>query len=189
VGERAVTPPLLVGICGRSRSGKSVIAHALVRALRESGTTALHVRLDDWIMPAAERGPHDTAEIRNRVDRLPAIFASLRNGEKLAAPGYNAANRVAGPPVTYDPSGHAVIVVDGVFAAHPSIRPLVGLTAFVGVPEAVERGRFEALYRWKQFAEPDIEALWRARSADEWAAVNAQRESCDVVIDPTAGTS
>jgi mannose-1-phosphate guanylyltransferase / phosphomannomutase len=189
VHERAAAPPFLVGICGRSRSGKSVIAHALVRALREGGTTALHVRLDDWIMPAAERGSHDTAEIRNRVDRLPAIFASLRNAETLTAPGYDAAKRVAGLPVTYDPSGCAVIVVDGVFAAHPSIRPLVGLTVFVKASDAVERRRFEALYRWKQLAEPDIEALWRARSAEEWAVVDAQRRSCDMVLDPTASKS
>jgi uridine kinase len=184
IRARAGSGPVFVGICGRSRAGKSVIAHALVRSLREAGEDCLHVRLDDWIMPAAERGPRDTAEIRNRVDRLPAIFAALRKGEKVTAPGYDAANRVAGPPVTYDAAGCAVIVVDGVLAAHPSIRPLAGLAAFVDIPRAVERSRFTALYRWKQFADPDIEALWRARSGEEWAVVDAQRGSCDVVLAP-----
>jgi uridine kinase len=162
------------------------MAHALARALEESGTTALRVRLDDWIMPAAERGSRDTAEIRNRVDLLPEIIASLRRGERITAPGYDSARRVAGPAVTYEPSGCAVIVVDGVFAAHRSIRPLVDLAAFVAVPAAVERSRFEALYRWKQFADADIEALWRARSSEEWAAVDAQRESCDMVLEPAS---
>src|SRR5262249_4191211 len=55
VRERA-TRPLIVAVCGRSRSGKSVIAHALARTLLEDGIGCLHVRLDDWIMPAAERG-------------------------------------------------------------------------------------------------------------------------------------
>jgi hypothetical protein len=27
-----------------------------------------------------------------------------------------------------------------------------------------------------------MEELWRARIADEWAAVDAQREHCDVII-------
>jgi mannose-1-phosphate guanylyltransferase/phosphomannomutase len=174
--------PLFVAICGRSRSGKSVIAHALVRSLQEDGVSCLHVRLDDWIMPAAERKPGDTAEIRNRADRLPAIVAALRRGEAVTAPGYDAANRVAGPSVTYDPAAKAVIVLDGVFAAHPAARAGIDLAAFVDTPEPVQRRRFAALYRWKQFDDAAMEELWRARIADEWAAVDAQREHCDVII-------
>src|SRR5262249_53307085 len=44
VRERAPRP-LVVAVCGRSRSGKSVIAPALVRALQEGGEACLHVRL------------------------------------------------------------------------------------------------------------------------------------------------
>jgi mannose-1-phosphate guanylyltransferase / phosphomannomutase len=174
--------PLVVGICGRSRSGKSVIAHALVRTLQEDGESCLHVRLDDWIMPAAERRADDTAETRNRVDRLPAIMAALRRREPVTAPGYDAANRVAGPPVTYDPAGTTTIVLDGVFAAHASIRGEVDLAALVDTPEPVQRGRFAALYRWKGFDDAAMEKLWHARIADEWASVDAQREHCDVII-------
>jgi len=174
--------PRMIAVCGRSRSGKSVIAHALVRASTESGHDCLHVRLDDWIMPAAERRPDDTAEIRNRVDRLPAIVSALRRGETVSAPGYDAANRVAGPPVTYDPTAKSLIVLDGVFAAHPSIRPSLDFAAFVDTPEPVQRGRFAALYRWKGLDDAAMEELWRSRIADEWAAVDAQREHCDVTI-------
>jgi len=173
---------LLVAVCGRSRSGKSVIAHALARMLQEDGATCLHVRLDDWIMPAAERGPDDTPERRNRVDRLPAIVAAMRRGESVTAPGYNAAHRVAGPPVTYDPAGKAIVVLDGVFAGHASIRREIDLAAFVDTPEPVQRGRFAALYRWKGLDDAAMQELWHARIADEWAAVDAQREHCDVII-------
>jgi uridine kinase len=108
--------------------------------------------------------------------------AALRRGAAVTAPGYDAANRVAGPPVTYDPAGRAVIVLDGVFAAHASIRPSLDLAAFVDISEPVQRGRFAALYRWKQLGDAAMEELWRARIADEWAAVDAQREHCDVII-------
>jgi uridine kinase len=133
-------------------------------------------------MPAAERRPDDTAEVRNRVDRLPAIIAALRRRDAVTAPGYDAANRVAGPPVTYDPAGKTMIVLDGVFAAHASIRGEVDLAAFVDTPEPVQRGRFAALYRWKGLDDAAMEKLWRARIGDEWAAVDAQREHCDVII-------
>jgi histidinol-phosphate phosphatase family protein len=184
VRERQATTgrPLVVAVCGRSRAGKSVIAHALVRCLQEDDTSCLRVRLDDWIMPAAERRPGDTAEIRNRADRLPAIVAALRHGEAVTAPGYDAANRVAGPPVTYDPAGKRVIVLDGVFAAHGAIRASLDLAGFVDSPEPVQRGRFAALYRWKGLDDAAMEELWRARIADEWAAVDAQRGHCDVII-------
>ncbi len=174
--------PRFVAICGRSRSGKSVIAHALLRALRENGIDALRVSLDDWIQPAAERRPEDSAEIRNRVDRRSAIVATLRQGKALVAPGYDAARRVEGAPVTYYPAGRSVIVLDGVFAAHASIRQEIDIAAFVDTPEPVQRGRFEALYRWKGFDDAATQEMWRARIADEWAAVDAQRETCDVII-------
>jgi len=186
VRERLDRRPVVVGICGRSRSGKSVVAHALVRALRERGETALHVRLDDWIMPAAERTAADNAEVRNRVDLLPTIVAALRRGEAITAPGYDAANRVAGPPVTYDPAGRNVIVLDGVFAGHSSIRSTISYAAFVHTPEPVQRARFAALYRWKGLDDAGMEELWRARIGEEWAAVDAQREHCDVTISMSA---
>jgi uridine kinase len=127
-------------------------------------------------------GPHDTAEIRNRAERLPAIIAALREGRTITAPGYDAAKRIQGPPVTYAPAGHRLILVEGVFAAHPSVRPLIDIAAFVDVREGVQRGRFDALYRWKGFDDAAIEDLWRARISDEWAAVDAQREHCDVIV-------
>jgi mannose-1-phosphate guanylyltransferase/phosphomannomutase len=180
--HRPSRTPFMIGIGGRSRSGKSVLAHAVARALRERGDNCLHVRLDDWIMPPAERGAGDRAEIRNRVDRLPAIVAALRGGRPLTAPGYDPAQRKAGPPVSYDPAGMSVIVLDGVFAAHHSVRRLLDLVVFVDAPEPVQRARFDALYRWKGFDTAAIDELWRARSAEEWAVVDAQRSACDLII-------
>jgi mannose-1-phosphate guanylyltransferase / phosphomannomutase len=173
---------MVIGICGRSRSGKSVVAHALVRALKDAGRDCLHVRLDDWIVPAADRTAGDTAEVRNRADLLTELLAKLRGGQTATAPGYDAANRVQGTPVTYDPTGHRLILVEGVFAAHRSVRSMIDLAVFVDASERVQRARFDALYRWKRFDNTAIEELWRARMADEWAAVDSQRKHCDIVI-------
>jgi mannose-1-phosphate guanylyltransferase/phosphomannomutase len=174
--------PVLVGLGGRSRAGKSVIGHALVRTLIEDGLSCLHVRLDDWIVPASAREPLASAEARNRVDALPAVVTALRVGTSVRAPGYDAASRGAGEAVSYDPAGRSVILLDGSFAAHRSIRAMLDLTVFVAVPEELQRARFAAFYRWKGLDLAAIDALWGERAADEWPAVDAQRGSADLVL-------
>jgi mannose-1-phosphate guanylyltransferase / phosphomannomutase len=177
---------VLVGVCGRSRAGKSIAAHAIVRALTEQGVTCLHVRLDDWIVPIADRAPHAAAEARSRVNALPDVIQALRAGASVRAPGYDVATRGAGEPVTYDPAGRSVIVFEGSFAGHRSIRSMLDFVVFVAVPPELQQARFAAFYRWKGLDEPAIEALWRERAADEWPAVDAQRDGADLVVAPGA---
>ncbi|MDB5601061.1 MAG: histidinol-phosphate phosphatase family protein [Xanthobacteraceae bacterium] len=185
---RRTEGPIIVAVCGRSRAGKSVVAHALARTLADSGANFLHVHLDNWIVPAAERGPNDTAEIRNRVDLLPDLIASLRAGRAITAPGYDSARRVAGKTTTYDAAGRDIVILEGVFAAHASVRAMVDLAVFVEAPENVQRARFDALYRWKSFSDAATEELWDARSSEEWPAVDAQRASADLILSPTEST-
>jgi mannose-1-phosphate guanylyltransferase / phosphomannomutase len=174
--------PVLIGLSGRARAGKSVRAHAVARSLIEDGVACLHVRLDDWIVPQSERGGDASAEARNRVDALPGIIAALRAGKSVSAPGYDAATRGAGEPVTYNGAGRSVILLDGTFAAHPSIRTMLDLAVFVAVPDELQRERFAAFYGWKRLDPGAIEALWRERTADEWPAVDAQRNHADLVL-------
>jgi mannose-1-phosphate guanylyltransferase/phosphomannomutase len=174
--------PVLIGVCGRSRAGKSCMAHAIVRVLTEKGLECRQVRLDDWIVPVEHRGPNSSVETRNRVDALPDVVRALRAGKCVRAPGYNAATRTTGDASSYDPAGQSVIVLDGIFAGHQAIRKMLDFMVFAAVPKELQRARFEAFYRWKQFDADAIEALWRERSADEWPAVDAQRDSADFVL-------
>ena len=173
---------LVVGFAGRSRSGKSAAAHALVRVLADRGIEALHVRLDDWIVPADQRGQNDPAEARARVEALTGVVAALRQGRAVTAPGYDPATRSKAVSVGYDPSGRSVIVLDGSFACHPTLRAMVDLTVFVEAPADLQRARFAAFYRWKGFSVDEIGALWDRRAVDEWPAVDSQRESADLVL-------
>jgi mannose-1-phosphate guanylyltransferase / phosphomannomutase len=174
--------PVLLGVCGRSRAGKTVATHAIVRALTEQDVTCLHVRLDNWIVPADVRGPESSVEDRNRVYAIPDVIRALRAGKPVRAPGYDAATRTAGDAVDYDPKGYTVIVIDGVFAGHRSIRNMLDLVAFAAVPEKTQRARFIEFYRWKDFEESAIEALWSERAIDEWPAIDAQRDEADFVL-------
>jgi hypothetical protein len=181
------TKPILVAVSGRARAGKSVVAHAVLRCLKEQGVACLHVRLDDWIMPATERPQGAAAELRNRVDVLPQLLQALRAGESISAPGYDAATRGCGDSVRYEPAGQSVVLIDGGFAAHQSVRDMLDLAIFVAVPPALQRERFEAFYGWKKLDDAAIEALWRERSVDEWPAIDAQHAAADLVVEPDRG--
>jgi mannose-1-phosphate guanylyltransferase / phosphomannomutase len=177
--------PFTIAIGGRSRAGKSVIAHALVRTLREKGMDCLHVRLDDWIVPVAERGAGCNGEARHRIAVIPEIVRGLRIGQRVTAPGYNAATRGHGTPVTYDPVGKSVIVLEGGFAVHATTRALIDLTVFVESTSAIQQARFSAFYRWKGLDDAAIDVLWRQRGEDEWPAVDAQRHHADLIVNPS----
>jgi histidinol-phosphate phosphatase family protein len=178
------TKPVLLGVSGRSRVGKTAIAHAVIRSLMENGVAGLHVRLDDWIMPASEREPRASAMTRNRVDALPSVLTALRAGTSIRAPGYDAATREAGEAMTYDAAGRSVILLDGSFAAHASVRAMLDVAVFVAVPPDLQRERFAAFYRWKGLDQQAIDALWRERAAEEWPAVDAQRDGAGLVLAP-----
>jgi mannose-1-phosphate guanylyltransferase / phosphomannomutase len=178
---------VVVGVCGRSRSGKTVTAHAIVRALTEQGVTCLHVRLDDWLVAAAAPEPNCSAAARNRVDAMPDLVRTLRAGTSV--PGYDAATRRVGEAVTYDPDGRSVIVLDGSFAGHRGIRSMLDFVVFTAVPPELQRARFAAFYRRKGLDENAIEALWCERVADEWPVVDAQRDGADFVLIPQVSHS
>ena len=180
------TKPVLVGVSGRSRAGKSAIAHAIMRSLTEDGVLGLHVRLDDWIMSASERAPRVLAETRSRVDALPGVVAALRAGTSVSAPGYDAATRGAGEAVTYDAAGRSVILLDGSFAMHESLRAMLDLAVFVAAPPDLQRERFAAFHRWKGLDPKAIDDLWRERAEEEWPAVDMQQEGADLVLAPAA---
>jgi uridine kinase len=114
-------------------------------------------------------------------------LAALRAGKSIQAPGYDAATRRGGEGVRYEAKGKSVVLLDGGFSAHAGLRALVDLAVFVAVPAEVQQERFRRFYDWKKLQAGDIEALWRERVADEWPAVDAQRATADLVIEPAPG--
>ena len=78
------TKPVLVGVSGRSRAGKSAIAHAVIRSLTEDGILGLHARLDDWIMSAPERAarPRPRREIVSIVCCRARGLGAARGNER-----------------------------------------------------------------------------------------------------------
>jgi mannose-1-phosphate guanylyltransferase / phosphomannomutase len=128
-------------------------------------------------------------ETRNRVDVMPDLVRTLRAGGSVRAPGYNTATRGAGESVTYAPAGQSVIVLDGSFAGHSSIRSLLDTLVFVAARPDVQQTRFAKFYRWKGLGEQAIEVLWRERTAEEWPVVDSQQDAADFTVTPGAKAS
>jgi mannose-1-phosphate guanylyltransferase/phosphomannomutase len=181
--------PVFVGLCGHSRAGKSSAAHAIVRVLAEQSVTCLHVRLDNWIVSAIDRRLSSSTEARNRVEAMPGVLRALQSGKCVRAPGYDAATRSAQGEVVYDPTGQSVIVLDGIFAGHQSIRKMLDYVAFITAPPESRLARFVEFYRWKELDENAIETLWLERTKDEWPAVDAQRNGADLILTSGIGHS
>ncbi|NKL99203.1 HAD-IIIA family hydrolase [Rhizobium leguminosarum] len=175
--------PLLVSICGRSRSGKSTFAHAVQRMLSEAGRRVVRLELDRWILPLEHRRPYMNAEERNRVEFYPEIVRMLRQFGQVEAPCYDAASRGQQKGTTiYDARDAEVILLDGIFAGHASIREDVDMAAFVEASQQTLLNRFHNFYAWKGLTPADTEGLWASRIQEEWPRIDLQRTSADIVI-------
>ncbi|NYJ10482.1 histidinol-phosphate phosphatase family protein [Rhizobium leguminosarum] len=175
--------PLLVSICGRSRSGKSTFAHAVQRVLSETARRVLRLELDRWILPLEYRGPDMNAEERSRVELYPEIVSMLRRSGQVEAPGYDAASRGRLRGTTaYDARNADVILLDGIFAGHASIREQVDMSVFVEASEHSLLNRFHTFYAWKGLTPVAAEELWQSRIQEEWPRIDLQRTSADIVI-------
>lgn len=182
----ACPPGSLLAVGGLSRSGKSIWATLLREALAERGTRAVVVPLDGWLRSAADRAAGDVLQ-RFDVDGIAASVARLagrREPVELPLAGYDRVAREryeSGELLEIQPDD--VVIFEGVLAL--AIEPLrrAAVSAFhVEVPEAVRRARFEREYRWRGAAEPEIEALYREREADEHPLIRECAGHADEVL-------
>jgi mannose-1-phosphate guanylyltransferase/phosphomannomutase len=186
--KRDFKPPFMVAICGITRSGKSVTAHAIERIFNEQGHNCLRVPLDGWIMPIDQRSPASTALERVQIREIHGVLADLRERKAVRTSGYNPLSRGAAENVIYDPSKADIIIIDGILAAHASLRPLLDFVVYIEALPNVLRSRFQAYYCWKGLESDMIEILWDARVSEEWPAVEAQRHHAHLVILPKASS-
>ncbi|MFB2603338.1 histidinol phosphate phosphatase, partial [Rhizobium phaseoli] len=143
----------------------------------------LRLELDRWILPLEHRRPDMNAEERNRVEHYPEIVRILRQSGRVEAPGYDAASRGQHTsPTLYDARDADVILLDGVFAGHASIREDVDMAVFVEASQQTLVDRFHKFYAWKGLTPAAAEELWTSRIQEEWPRIDLQRASADIVI-------
>jgi hypothetical protein len=154
VGARA----RIIAIGGPSRAGKTVCANALRLHLSARGIEVVHVSLDRFLVPAAERAPSVRLRERSRFSQAAEAVRRLAAGESVALPGYDPRRRVAAPGriVTV---GEGVLIVDGLLASALEAPGVV--TVAVHAPEAARLARRRRFYAWKGLSGPPLERAVR----------------------------
>ena len=158
--EKGQVRPLVAAVCGRSQAGKSVLAHAVARLLADDGVRALHVRLDDWNLPAVDRDAKMGPLEGHRTGDYPALLETLLD----------------------DAGGARVVVLDGLFAADEAIRSRIDLVVFLDIGEPALRQRHMTFYSWKGFSQEEAEKLLAERRQADWPLVDRQKLDADMKI-------
>jgi histidinol-phosphate phosphatase family protein len=187
---RALLPPCapgsLLAIGGLSRSGKSMWASIFREVFEERGQRAIVISLDSWLRSDEERTPghvmsrFDVDSISEFVERLAGRMAPLQESvgfwDRMIRE-----QSPTGEPVSIEPSD--VILFEGVPAL--AIEPLVAAastTFYVDSSEAIRRERFDREHRSRGRSDSEIEALYRAREADEHPSIKISAAVADIWI-------
>lgn len=178
----------LIGIAGVSQSGKSSLAHAMERVLKDQGRPVLRVTLDDWIMPAKDR-LNANVYVRTRAGSFGSIYKALKAGKTVSTNRYDAFTRTAGKRISYLAPENALIIVEGVLACtSPAINEL-DYSIFIDMPNDLASQRQQKLLAWKNLGFAEIESLMKERSGDELSSILTQRRNVNVILNGESLTS
>jgi len=173
-----------IRIGGNTGSGKSSLAALLKRELELSQQPCHIVRLDNWILPAAERKtlPHDWKR-SFQLSRLAHDLQKLYAGSTVKAPGYARHPDQQFQAIDYGPFAFGVVLVEGVpaFADELDFIPW-NLSLFMEQSEEDRRRHIHTLYAWKGIGEQEAEQLYFERNASEYQQINALKAKANICI-------
>ena len=173
---------LLIGVCGISRAGKSTYAHSLLKRLKFCKVQALHIRLDDWIVPLSQRRTYSKVEERLQTFLYPKIIEQLLSGNEVVTPGYDSVKRELADPFCYKLQVEKVIILDGLLTCIDLIRNKLDYTIFVEQEEKVIIDRYREFYKWKGEDDSSIEQSLKERMHEEWPTILRQKKTVDLVV-------
>jgi len=149
------------------------------------GHKTIHVGLDNWLLPEEHRTPDMGVYERFRLARIEQDLHELYDGKILNMFTYvNHPDREK-LPVTYDPAGAEIILVDGVVAlSSDKIRKQAHLRLFTTLDSGRFRRRIEEYYIWRGKSVAETAALFKKREQDEYQLIEKERKFADMIINP-----
>jgi len=177
--------PWIILIGGNTRTGKSILASYLRQNFTMKGHKTIHVGLDNWLLPEEHRTPDMGVYERFRLARIEQDLHELYDGKILNMFTYvNHPDREK-LPVTYDPAGAEIILVDGVVAlSSDKIRKQAHLRLFTTLDSGRFRRRIEEHYIWRGKSVAETAALFKKREQDEYQLIEKERKFADMIINP-----
>lgn len=119
--------PFIIGIDGRCGSGKTTIS-----GLLEAHYEANCIHMDDFYLPLAMRTPDRMSQPGGNVHYerfLEEIMTPVSKGENVHYNTYDCAVQALVPLRTLSPK--AIVIIEGAYALHPSIKEHYDMTLFV----------------------------------------------------------
>ena len=140
--RKAREAPILIGICGGSGSGKTVISNELASALGEEADC---MSLDSYYRPREEIADHlvgnyDHPEALD-IGLLKEHLEALRRGEPIEIPNYEFATRSRRVPGTIYCAGPITILEGLLLFACEDIWRMLDYSVFIDVPADIRLAR------------------------------------------------
>jgi histidinol-phosphate phosphatase family protein len=155
----AARPGTMLAVGGLSRAGKSVFVQLLMWQLRRRQCSAEILHLDDYLRPEQQRKQISTVLDRYDTSQIGAVIKR------------ESARR------------DTVLIVDGVISlAMPIVRYRAGWLVYISIDEQVRRKRFVEAYKGRGFSEPEADALYNGRDAEERATISASSVHANIKI-------
>lgn len=166
--------PYLLGIAGRSGSGKTYLLHYLQAELGTEQVSVLSQ--DDYYLPIGQQQKDEQGEVNfdlpEAIDRK-AFFEDLNKllrGETLSLKRYTF-NNPSAIAQSFQIKSRTILIIEGLFIYHyPEIHQLIDTTVFIDCStekalerrirrDAAERGydRDTVIYQWEHHVEPAFE--------------------------------
>lgn len=175
--------PFVILIGGNARSGKSIFSKYLEDKFIEEGHSVITVKLDEWILPKAQRHQCHNVYDRFRKEQLVGDIKNLLEGEKIIAPGYSPRPGQNANPVGYSIQGKEIVIIEGVVGlAFEELRERASISIFLDMDEQLHKKRFYQLYDWKGFDKAYIDHLYQKRKKDEYDLIRKNHTFADITI-------
>jgi uridine kinase len=172
----------VIGIAGAGGGiGKSSFARELATLLGRDDSRV--VSLDDYLIPRLTRdtrgiGAHDPAA--NDLERAAADLERLRAGQPSSKPVYDHSRGGAFSTETIEPARY--LIVEGVQALHPRVRPLIDLGVFLDASAAVRYRRVARDVAEKGLSETYARSVYARLEEECKKFLLPLRDLADVVI-------
>jgi histidinol-phosphate phosphatase family protein len=176
--------PYIIGIGGNARCGKSNFASYLKMRFEQSGFAILKIELDNWILPEAERSSKMNVYDRFRLLDMKNDLEKLIDSRTISVISYPNRTEPQSVEIKYNIRNYDVVLIEGVVAlSSPALLELYHKKVFVSTSEEKRKQRFEKYYLWKGKSSLEIEALYRARTSDEYELIEKDRKFAGLVIE------